>query len=410
MSEQIIALAVFIPCFVFIILRRFRAAYVSLAATGVLLLTGVVSLSQATRLIDWNVLGMCWGFGMLSLAFTQSRVPAAIASFLLRKPKQERLTIFYLCCLAAFLSSFLYNPVVVLMLAPIAIETARRTGSSLFEYLIPLAISSNAVTTVTMVADPPALILAERSGMGFLNFYWFHSRLGLGVISALGAVAALFSLLWIFKTKTQKVSLAEEKIEVSYGAIVLLVGGILALIFFRASPGLVGIGVGALSLALMRNRLHQLKEFDWETLLFIAGIFVVVGSLEITGLLEKFVNWFATLQIRDPSLLLALVVWLSVGLSSFIDNVPFTLLMIPVCKGIASSLGMDPMPLLYGMAVGTGIGGNLLPVGATANVIACGMLEKQGYRVRLREYVRVVLPFTLLAVAVSHLLLRLIWM
>ena len=101
---------------------------------------------------------------------------------------------------------------------------------------------------------------------------------------------------------------------------------------------------------------------------------------------------------------------MSVGLSSFIDNVPFTLLMIPVCKGIASGLGMSPMPLLYGMVVGTGIGGNLLPVGATANVIACGMLEKQGYRVRLREYVRVALPFTLLAVAVSHLLLQLIWM
>ncbi|MEM2419290.1 MAG: SLC13 family permease [Candidatus Hadarchaeales archaeon] len=359
--------------------------------------------------MDWNVLGMCWGFGMLSLAFIQSRVPAAIASSLLRRPKQEKLIIFYLCCLAAFLSSFLYNPVVVLMLAPIAMETARRTGSRLFDYLIPLAISSNAVTTVTMVSDPPALILAEKSGMGFLDFYWFHSKIGLGIISALGAVAALFSLLWVFRTKTRKVFLAGEKIEVSYGATALLVGGILALIF-RAPPGLVGIGVGILSLALMRNNLHRLKEFDWETLLFIAGIFVVVGSLELTGVLEKFVNWFATLQIRNPSLLLALVVWLSVGLSSFIDNVPFTLLMIPVCKGIASGLGMSPMPLLYGMVVGTGIGGNLLPVGATANVIACGMLEKQGYRVRLREYVRVALPFTLLAVAVSHLLLQLIWM
>ncbi|MEM2674804.1 MAG: SLC13 family permease [Candidatus Hadarchaeales archaeon] len=409
MNEQIIALAVFIPCFVLIILRRFRVAYVALAAAGALLLTRVVSPSQATRLIDWNVLGMCWGFGMLSLAFIQSRVPAAIASSLLRRPKQEKLIIFYLCCLAAFLSSFLYNPVVVLMLAPIAMETARRTGSRLFDYLIPLAISSNAVTTVTMVSDPPALILAEKSSMGFLDFYWFHSKIGLGIISALGAVAALFSLLWVFRTKTRKVFLAGEKIEVSYGATALLVGGILALIF-RAPPGLVGIGVGILSLALMRNNLHRLKEFDWETLLFIAGIFVVVGSLELTRVLEKFVNWFATLQIRNPSLLLALVVWLSVGLSSFIDNVPFTLLMIPVCKGIASGLGMSPMPLLYGMVVGTGIGGNLLPVGATANVIACGMLEKQGYRVRLREYVRVALPFTLLAVAVSHLLLQLIWM
>jgi Na+/H+ antiporter NhaD/arsenite permease-like protein len=108
--------------------------------------------------------------------------------------------------------------------------------------------------------------------------------------------------------------------------------------------------------------------------------------------------------------MLAFLIWISVLLSSFIDNVPFTVLMIPVCQNIATLLGVTQWPLLYGMLVGTGMGGNMTPVGATANVFACGILEKHGYKVQLKEYMKLGVPFSVVAVATTHILLQLLWL
>jgi Na+/H+ antiporter NhaD/arsenite permease-like protein len=108
--------------------------------------------------------------------------------------------------------------------------------------------------------------------------------------------------------------------------------------------------------------------------------------------------------------MLAVVTWLSVALSSFMDNVPYTILMIPVCKSLAASLGIVAWPLLYGMLIGTGIGGNITPVGATANVFACGILEKHGHKVPLGKYLKISIPFSVAAVATAHVLLQLIWL
>jgi Na+/H+ antiporter NhaD/arsenite permease-like protein len=107
---------------------------------------------------------------------------------------------------------------------------------------------------------------------------------------------------------------------------------------------------------------------------------------------------------------LAIFVWVSVALSSIIDNVPYTIIMIPVCTSVAQTLGVSPFPFYFGMLVGTGMGGNLTPVGATANVLACGMLERRGYEIDLRKYIAIAAPFSIAAVAAVHILLQLNWL
>ena len=154
----------------------------------------------------------------------------------------------------------------------------------------------------------------------------------------------------------------------------------------------------------------MMREFDWNSFFFIMGIFVVVGSLEISGLLSDFVAGIGGLGISSAPLMLAIIIWLSVGASSFMDNVPFTVLMIPVCEQLAAMMSISPFPLLFGMLVGTGIGGNLTPVGATANVFAMGMVEKHGEKVRLGEYLKISAPFSILAVAVCHVLIQVLWL
>jgi len=271
------------------------------------------------------------------------------------------------------------------------------------------------VTTVTMIADPPALILASESRMNFLDFYWFQGRIGLGIISIIGALVGLATLYFVnFRHMRKKISITEEKIKMNYFPTVLFIAGITALAlnpYIGVGPGIIGLVVGAIALVIgWRNVKKMLIDFDWNSFFFIFGIFIVIGAVGAVGILGDFAGAIGALSFNNPVITLIVVTWLSVALSAFIDNVPYTVLMIPVCTGLAASMGVSPFPFLFGMIIGTGIGGNITPVGATANVFACGMLEKRGCKVKLKEYMKISVPAGDAAVLVAYLLLQLTWM
>jgi len=415
MIEKIIVLLIFITCYALAISRKVKIAYISLASAGLIILLGLVSPQTALlSLVKWDVLGIYWGFMMVSMIFMESRMPALIAHEIISKAKKEKYAILAMCAITALLSTFMENVGTVLMMAPIAIELSKKLKSNLFSYMVAIAVSANVVTTLTMIADPPALVMAISTGMNFFDFYWFQGRLSLGVITFFGVAAALLSLLYIFRKMNKPVKPEKKKIHVDYVPSAIFVAGVLALVmcsYFSITPGLVGLAVGIVALLFARrNARKMMQDFDWNSFLFIAGIFVVVGSLEVTGLLSDLVSGIGGLGVTNVSVMLAIIVWVSVAASSFIDNVPFTVLMIPVCNQLATAMGISPYPFLFGMLIGTGIGGNITPVGATANVYACGIIEKHGCKVRLKDYLKISLPFSVMAVLVAHIALQLLWM
>jgi Na+/H+ antiporter NhaD/arsenite permease-like protein len=415
MDEKIIALVVFVICYSIAISRKIKIVYSAIASALFLILLGIVPAKYALfEAIKWDVLAIYWGFMMVSYIFLESGMASLIAHRVIKKFKKKKYIIFILCAITAFISSFMENVGVVLIMAPVAIEVAKRLKSNLFYYIIPIAISSNVATTITMVADPPSLILAIETGMKFFDFYWFLNKISIGALSVFGVISALLSLLLIFRKMNKSFEMEDEKIRVDYIPSIIFVAGVLALAicpYFGIRVGIVGFAVGIISLVFGRKNLKKMiSEFDWNSFFFITGIFVVVSSLELTGLLGDFSNWFGKIGIKSSSLMVAIIIWLSVAISSFVDNVPYTIIMIPVCRQIASVLNISPYPLLFGMLIGTSIGGNITPVGATANVFACGILEKNGYKIKLKEYLKISLPFTLVAVAVSHLFLQIIWL
>jgi Na+/H+ antiporter NhaD/arsenite permease-like protein len=417
--ERWVTLSVFAITFALILYRKFNIAYTSLAAAAFLVLTGITNPAEAfLRNVNWDVLAIYWGYGMLAIVFRESKVPAWIGSWVLAKVKKEKQALLFLCVLAMLLSSFMANAVVVIMLAPLAIEIATRLKTSLFLYLIALAVSSNVVTTVTMIADPPAIILATTTGMDFLDFYWFQGKMSLGTLSIIGILVAISALLLQFRKLNKQVSITQEEIRVSLSPLILFISSIFALALIPWNhlgvwnhPGLVGLVLGISSLVVAKSYARgMMKEFDWNTIVFLIGIFIVVATVDNIGLLKDFTAWLGNTGISSPTIYLAIFVWISVMLSSFIDNVPFTVLMLPVCAGVAQTLGISPYPFYFGMLVGTGIGGNLTPVGATANVLACGMLEKRGYKVQFSKYLGIAMPFSISAVLVIHILLQLVWL
>ncbi|MEM3519899.1 MAG: SLC13 family permease [Candidatus Hadarchaeales archaeon] len=414
-----VALVIFLSCYILAITRKIKLAYVgigsAIALLFVLLPTGGITPEAAFSSINWGVLAIYWGFLMMAITFSKSGVPTKVARSILKKTRNEGIALFILCGLTALISSFMENVGTVILMAPIAIEVAKIARSSPFLHLVSIAISSNMVTTVTMIADPPALILAENIGMKFTDFYLFNGKIGLGAISILGVIAGLAVMALInFRKMRKKILLKEEKVEVTYLPTILFAAGIIALAlipYLGVWNGWVGIGVGILAILAGRKFIGKMfREFDWNSFFFIFGIFIVVGAVNFIGLLRDFAGFLLGLGLNNPVVVLAVITWISVILSSFIDNVPFTMLMIPVCTTIAGSISMSAYPLLYGMVVGTGIGGNVLPIGATANVFACGMLEKMGHKIRLREYLKLSLPSTIVSVGVAHLLLQLLWM
>ncbi|MDR7484531.1 MAG: SLC13 family permease [Armatimonadota bacterium] len=414
-SQQTTALAIFTITYALAITRRVRIAYVAIAAAILLVALRVLTPAEVlTEALQWDVLGIYWGFMMVSIAFMDSGVPKLLAERIIHRARTEKYAILSLASATAALSVWVENVGAVLMMAPIALQISRRLNTSLFPYMIAVGISSNAVTTVTMVADPPSLILALKTGMKFTDFFWFLGRPGLGTLTVIAVVAALATLLFQFREMSKPIDIPAERIPVSYGASVLFVAAVLALAFGHERglrPGIVGVAAGVVALWLNRARFRAMfVEFDWSSFGFIMGIFVVVHSMQSTGLLRAFATLLHDAGFDTPALAMGALVWISVAISSFVDNVPYTVLMIPVAQDLAKLLGISAWPLLYGMLIGTGSGGNITPVGATANVFACGYLEKHGYKVPLGSYMRISVPFTVVAVAVAHILLAVFWL
>lgn len=413
--EKPIITVVFVLCYALALSRKVKIAYASLGAAAVLMLFGYVKPGEALfKAIKWDVLGIYWGFMMVSYVFMKSRMPEVIANFIIERVKVEKYVLLSLCGLTAFLSAFMENVGVVLMMAPVALTVSRIMNSDFFVYMVSVAISSNVVTTLTMVADPPPIILAMETGMKPLDFYVFQGRPGLGTITFFSVLAALGALLFQFRKMNRRMEMHPEKIEASKGATVLFIAGVAGLAVspeFNIRPGIVGLLSGLIALYMGRDELKRMiVEFDWNSIFFIMGVFIVIYSLSSSGVLKDFAGVIAQAGLGDPASMLFLVIWVSVAFSSFMDNVPYTILMIPVCQSLAETVGIEAWSLLYGMLIGTGVGGNITPVGATANVFACGILETQGIKVQLGRYLSLSIPFSLAAVFVAHLLLHWIWL
>jgi Na+/H+ antiporter NhaD/arsenite permease-like protein len=394
--------------------RKVKLAYVSVGSLALLIILGLVSWQDTLfKAINWDVLAVIWGFMMVSFIFSESKMPELIANKMLTHIKTEKYALISLCAIAAFLSAFMANVAVLFLMAPVAIHMAKKLGSPLFPYIVSVGVCANMVTTTTMIADPPALILAIETGMHPLDFYLFQGNVGIGSVTIVGVAAALLTLLFLFRKMNKKIEIEPEKIQVDKIPSVLFVVGVVVLALspeMGLSIGLVGVAVGLVALLIGRKHAKKMiKEFDWNSLIFLAGIFGVIYAVTTSGFLSDIAKGLVSSGAGNPSVLLMTLTWMSVGLSTFIDPNAYTVLMIPISQQLAGLAGMSVWPLLFGTLIGTGSGSNILPTGAATNVFACGLLEKHNCLVSTREYMKIGLPLSLVAVGVASTLLWFFW-
>ncbi|MFA6357815.1 MAG: SLC13 family permease [Candidatus Omnitrophota bacterium] len=421
MSPKIISLTIFLLAYIFFILLPHRRTVVALIGSLLLILTQAVSLKEAFFAVNWNVMGIFVGTLIIADVFMESRVPAYVAEIIVDRAKNTAWAILFICLLTGFISAFVENVATVLIVAPIALALAKKLKINPTRMMIAIAISSNIQGTATLIGDPPSMLLGGFAKMNFGDFFFYQGRPSIFFAVELGAFFSFFVLYFIFKQNKEKAQLvAVEKVK-SWVPTVLLVSLIVLLALssffdteFSFMAGIICMvfGIVALFWEKFINKvsiISGMKKLDWDTTFFLLGIFIIVGGISLTGWIGVLADYLASLVGSNIFLGFTAIVFLSVILSAFIDNVPFLAAMLPVAIIMANKLQINPSLFLFGLLIGASLGGNITPIGASANIVACGLLKKEGHPVKFGEFMKIGVPFTLVAVIAAYLFIWFVW-
>ncbi|HBN83597.1 MAG TPA: arsenic transporter [Clostridiales bacterium] len=400
-----------------------RRALIAVSSAVIFVVLGILPISKVFATIDWNVILMIAGtMGVVTL-FIESRMPSLLADLIIEKVPNVKWAIVSLALFAGIISAFVDNVATVLMVAPIAVTIAKKLKISPVASVIAIAISSNLQGAATLVGDTTSIMLGSAAEMNFLDFFFYQGKIGLFWVVECGAFVSTFVLLWLFrKEKASMPEFERTKIE-DYIPTVLLVGIVVLLIlasFLENKPDVTNgiICMSMFAIGIIRKMIKSkdfttltsaLKEIDYDTIFLLAGLFVVIGGLVEVGLIGDIGAFFVKASKNNVFLIYTLIVWASVLFSAFIDNIPYTATMLPVVAAISKELGIDPTLLYFGLLVGATLGGNITPIGASANITGLGMLRKEGYEVSAPEFMKISVPFTLSAVVTGYVLLWFIW-
>ena len=420
---EIVAITLFICTYILLLaLPRFRA-HIALFAAASFVVLGIVPLNLVMDIVDWNVILMIAGtMGIVSL-FIESRMPALLADLIIEKTPSLRWAVVSLSLFSGLISAFVDNVATVLIVAPVAISMAKKQGISPVPSVIAVAIASNLQGAATLVGDATSIMLGGYANMDFLDFFVTQGRIGIFWVVQAGALVATAVLyLALRSTKGDVKPPGRTEVEDRFPSFLLILMVVL-LILASFIPGKPAITNGLISVALFGVGLlrgfvkgsnlkwawRNILEIDFFTLFLLIGLFIVIGGLTEVGVIDRVAAFIVQTGQGNVFLIYTLVVWMSVLISGFVDNIPYVATMLPVVGGVASLLGVEPNLLFFGLLIGATLGGNITPIGASANITGLGLLRKEGYEVKASEFMRLSVPFTLSAVTTGYILLWLIW-
>ncbi|WP_029504759.1 SLC13 family permease [Lachnoclostridium phytofermentans] len=419
----ITALVLFIITYVLMLsLPKYRYL-VALTSAIIFVVIGILPIKKVFPAIDFNVILMIAGtMGTVSL-FIESKMPALLSDLLIRKVPNVCFAIVVLSFFAGIISAFVDNVATVLMVAPVGLAIAKRVKISPVPVLISIAVSSNLQGAATLVGDTTSILLGNYAKMDFLDFFFMNGKPGIFWAVELGAVATLLVLVMLFRKEKQPVTVLEMTKVTDFVPTILLCGTVVSLIFASFIPqkpaitnGIICVGfflVGILWSYIKNHNFNSaikaLKEIDYQTLLLLIGLFVVIAGITEAGVINKISEYFVLIAGDNVFIVYTLLVFASVIFSAFIDNIPYVATMLPVVSSIAAMMNVEPYLLYFGLLIGATLGGNLTPIGASANITAIGILRKDGYEVKTKDFMRIGVPFTLMAVWIGYVFIWVVY-
>lgn len=439
MIAQIIAIVIFVVMFAMLIAEKIERHIVTLVS-GILMVIGVFIICMKDWGIAWEVISLesfiqphfwyttgeattsvginwetiCFIAGMMVMVEGMAAsgffrwLCMAIAKAVNYRPAPI-FVIFML--LSAVLSMFIDSITVIMFLAAVTAELARLLKISPVPMILAEVFCANLGGSATMCGDPPNIIIGTSLGYSFADFI---SNTGLMALIAIIVMLPYFYLILGRKLKTAG-DIDTASFPAPSSAIVNKKDFILSCIIFllavvllvtHAETGLtvstIGIGIAILTLVCAgKNALELLKKVDYKTILFFIGLFMAVGGLEYTGVLELLAGLIEKVSGGKPAVMIIIIVWGSAIASAFIDNIPFAATMIPVIRTLAATQGVELSTLAWALSMGTDIGGSATPIGASANVVGTAIAAKNGYPIGWGQYCKIQAPATVIVIATS---------
>lgn len=424
MDRLILAAALFVITYIFMIkFVNHRPLVVGISAL-VFIILNIVPLNTVWGAIDFNVLLMIGGTMMLVSLFSESLMPTRLADLIINKVKDIRLIILFLSMFAGFVSAFIDNVATVLMIAPVAMSLAKKLKISPVKMIIAISISSNLQGAATLVGDTSSILLGSALNMTFFDFFVYNGHMGMFWIVQISALIASIVIYLQTKDMRGKVDAIEVTKVKDMMPTYLVILMIVLLIFASFIPqdqkidilnGLICVCVaifGVIYHLIRHNDSSIIKtvasEIDFNTLGLLAGLFIIISGIENAGVIDEIAKLFIKLADK-PFLLYTALVWGSVLISAFVDNIPYVATMLPVLSVISTHVPFDMTVFYFGLLSGATLGGNITPIGASANIASLGILKEAGYTVENKDFMKMSVPFTLTAVLVGYILVWFIY-
>lgn len=412
------AVAVFAFAYALIATERVHRVAAALGGAVVMLLIGATDTEHAffseESGIDWHVIFLLLGMMLIVAVLRRTGVFEYVAIWAAKRARGRPFPVMVLLVLVtAVASAGLDNVTTVLLIAPVTFLICERLDVPVAPFLIAEVLASNIGGTATLVGDPPNIIIARRAGLSF-NDFLIH----LGPFIALLLIVYIGLCRWLFRRafrydpeRAAEVMQLNERDAIEDGRLLAISGVVLALVLggfllhttLHVEPSAVAIIGGLALLGFSRLKAESVaRDVEWPTLAFFAGLFVMVGGLVNTGVIETVAQQAADAVEGRLELATFVLLWGSAFLSAIVDNIPYVATMSPVVGELVAADGTSQSQVLWwSLALGADLGGNATAVGASANVVVLGLAERAGRRISFWEFTRYGLVVTVISVALA---------
>lgn len=416
---QLVSIVVFLAVIVAIVTEKIHRTVAAIAGSVVLIFLHVLTVEEAVGFIDFNTIGVLIGMMLFVSVVRNSGLfeYVAIKAAKIAKGNPWKIMLLF-ALLTAVLSAFLDNVTTVLLVGPMTIAICAILELDPVPFLLTQIFASNIGGTATLIGDPPNIMIGSQAELSFADFIM---NTGPAVIVIMVAVCACFYMLYGRKVSVTSDKMAEvmkldenksiNDLSLLIKSVVMMVLVVIGFVF-HAAIGVDSCVIAFASATIMLLIGKQDTEeivlgVEWSTILFFSGLFVVVGGMVQTGVIEMLSNGLLAVTGGNAVMLMVLILWGSALFSSFLDNIPFVATMIPLILTMQAE-GMDVTALWWALSLGACLGGNGTLIGASANVVLSGIATKNGHPITFARYMRIGFPIMLLSVAIStaYLLIR----
>jgi Na+/H+ antiporter NhaD/arsenite permease-like protein len=410
--SQIMAIAIFLIALAIIISEKVHRSLVAITGAALVLMVGLMTFDEAMEHIDFNTLGVLFGMMMFVGVIKLSGLFEflAIKCAHLAKGNPWHIMILFVI-LTAVCSAFLDNVTTVLLIGPMTLNLCRVLKLNPLPFFFTEILASNIGGTATLIGDPPNIMIGSAAGYDFMDFLAVDAPC---VVVILAVCLVVFYFMYGRKMHVGEAEMQEimkldaagyikdhRLMKISVAMIVVVVIGFAAHGALGWESSIIALGAAALICLLSRAPIVEiLEQVEWTTLTFFAGLFIIVGAMEATGVIDMLAAWLVGLTGGNTFMTMIVLVFGSAVISAFLDNIPFVATMIPVLTAMSAD-GMDVTPLWWAVSLGACLGGNGSLIGASANVVLSDIAKKNGYEITFVRFLKVGFPIMLLTVVIA---------